>query len=148
MLDNDKSIVSWSTIRDRGSEAQARGIMCGVAGDELLKIARVGEFLTKQFDFLRNRVKKLTDENALLHAKLEHDSLLDAGRISRLEHACRGTRKGMERMRTRMYRAEDKAAEYAVQCQLMAERCSAMEQACIAYQEELTQKITEESEAK
>jgi len=148
MKENDKSMVSWSTIRDRGNEAQIRGIMCSVAGDELLKIARVGEFLTKQFNFLRKRVKKLADENNTLNAKLEHDSLLGAGRIGRLENACRSTRKGMERMRTRMHRAEEKVEEYAVQCQLMAEQCAAMQQACIAYQQELTQKVTEELETK
>lgn len=147
MEDNDKSMVSWGTIRERGNEAKGLGIFCGVSGDELLKIARVGEFLTKQFNFLRNRNTRLADEVSLLNAQIEHEGLLHAGRTSRLEHACRTTRKGMERMRNRLYRAEVRAAEYSVQCRLMAERCEAMEQACIAYQEELTTKISEESEA-
>jgi len=145
--DNDKSMVRWGTIRERGLQAHARGIMCGVSGDELLKIARVGEFLTKQFNFLRNRNHKLLNEVSLLNAKIEHDSLLNAGRTSRLQHACRTTRKGMERMRNRLFKAETMRGEYAMQCHLMAERCLAMEQACIAYQEELTTKISAESEA-
>jgi hypothetical protein len=122
----------------------ARGVMCSVSGEELAKMARVGLFLTKQFQFLRLSRKRLKADLEAARSEHERTRMAYAGRLHGAQEGARSARKGMERMRTRLQRETDRADELALQCHLMAERMACVERACWQYQKEALQMMGSE----